>query len=531
MSQDSSKMAFFRQSGWLVLCTVLSGMVFYGVHFFAKVIPEPEYAVFGTLLAVLNCLSIPALGLQMVFTQQTAAAVSADSQRSLARAVHGALAGCFVIWLVAILVVFGFRERIVSGWNMSNEAALWLMLVVALASLWLPVFTGLLQGRQNFLWMGWAMILNSVGRFAVVALIVVVLHGYAAGMTAGILIGILATLGVSAWASRESWRVRGAPMNWREWLSRVVPLTLGFGAFQFMFGADPLFVQWHFNPECNASYIMSGTMGRALCSFTVPVVAVMFPKIVRSAALSEKSNVLGLTFMVTGVLVGIGALGLAVVAPWVLPLVGKPEFAEAAPLLRWFALSMTPLAIANVILNDLLARNRFKVIPWLVVIAVAYGFALSQFQPATKAFTAEDFKSLPSLAAQLRQATNPVAAFVSGRLSPDTARQVSEFRGASNHAALASALATDFNRLCAGDSLYETNRFATVKLPEHIQARIDTHPQGEEQVRLNRILLQSAFPKSLSDSAYARIIQTLGGFSVLFLIVVALFRWRDGRAA
>lgn len=529
MNPDSSRKTFFRQSGWLVLCTVLSGLAFYAVHFFSKRIPDSEYAIFGTLLAVLNCLCIPALGLQMVFAQQTAAAITEQDRHRLARTAHGVLVGCFVIWMVVSLVVFVFRQSIITGWKLSNPIALWLMLLVALASLWLPVFTGLLQGRQNFLWVGWALILNSVGRVGVVAVIVIVYSGYAAGMTGGILIGILATLAVSSWTSRELWLVRGVAIDWKAWLVRVVPLTLGFGAFQFMFSVDPLYVQWLFDSDRTASYIMAGTLGRALCTFTIPVVAVMFPKIVRSAALSEKSNVLGMTLMITGGLVGIGALGLAVVAPWILPLVGKADFVEAVPLLRWFALSMTPLAIANVLLNDLLARNRFKLVPWLVVIAVTYGVVLTQFRPGAAPFTSRHIKDIPLLVAELRQPTNQISLFVADQLSPKTRQLVATFSETSDRGAVAQALANELNRLRSGLCIYDPERFSTIKLQKQTANLLNRQPEGADLVRLNRMLLEDAFPKALDDPSYARIIETLGVFNVLFLLVVAGFRWKDGR--
>ena len=40
---------------------------------------------------------------------------------------------------------------------------------------------------------------------------------------------------------------------------------------------------------------------------------------------------------------------------------------------------MVPLAVANVLLNNLLARSQVKVVPALCVLAVAYAFALSRF--------------------------------------------------------------------------------------------------------------------------------------------------------
>jgi len=38
---------------------------------------------------------------------------------------------------------------------------------------------------------------------------------------------------------------------------------------------------------------------------------------------------------------------------------------------------MVPLALANVLVNNLLARSRFGVVPMMVLLAVAYGFALN----------------------------------------------------------------------------------------------------------------------------------------------------------
>jgi O-antigen/teichoic acid export membrane protein len=104
---------------------------------------------------------------------------------------------------------------------------------------------------------------------------------------------------------------------------------------------------------------------------------VMFPKIVRSAALSEPTRVMRLTLIVTASLAGFAALGLSVVAPWLLTLVYKDTYQAAAPLLPWFAGAMVPLALANVLLNDLMARGRFKVVPWLVAVVAAYALALN----------------------------------------------------------------------------------------------------------------------------------------------------------
>jgi O-antigen/teichoic acid export membrane protein len=277
------------------------------------------------------------------------------------------------------LAVLIWQQDVLARLQIVNPAALWVTVLVALGCLWFPLFCGLLQGQQNFLWLGWAIILNGAGRLAAVAVIVLLLQGHAAGILTGAFIGILASLGICVWQSRGIWRGRAAAFDWRGLLRQVVPLALGFGACQFVFSADPIFVQSYFDKEQTGPYVAVGTLARALVMFTAPLAAVMFPKIVRSAALKQKSNLMLLTLLVTAGLVGGAALSLSLIGPWLIKFVFQKSFVEAAPLLPWFAWSMVPLALANVLVNNLLARSQFGVVPWLLAVAVGYGVALTFF--------------------------------------------------------------------------------------------------------------------------------------------------------
>lgn len=372
--------AFFRQSGWMVFAAVFGGLSMYAVHPMAKFIPKSEYGILGLLLALLNCLAIPAVGLQMVFAQQTAAAVSEEERRRLATASRGVLFGTFVIWGLFAVIALVYQDAIVMRWKISNPLALWITLFIGLGALWAPVLLGLMQGMQNFFWFGWASILNGLGRVAGVAIIVLVFHGYATGMVGGIFAGTAILIGIFAWQTSAVWRGPGAAFDWKPWFARVLPLTLGFGAFQFMFSADPLFVQAYFDENLTGFYTAAGTLARALVGFTVPVVAVMFPKIVRSVASAQRTDVVGLTLIITAAMASCGALSLSLIGPTLLTFIYSASFSAAAgPLLPWFAWSMVPLALANVLVNDLLARSRFEVAPWLVTVAVGYGLAMTVF--------------------------------------------------------------------------------------------------------------------------------------------------------
>ena len=138
-------------------------------------------------------------------------------------------------------------------------------------------------------------------------------------------------------------------------------------------------------PEVDSGpYGAAGMIGRGLVAFTAPLAAVMFPKLVREAA-RAKSGVLGQAFLGTailGVLTGIGCT----LAAWLLPdmadrfsiLAAKKKIiTEIASLIPYFIWSMLPLALGNVFVAALLARERYRAVPWLVGIAVIYGLTLS----------------------------------------------------------------------------------------------------------------------------------------------------------
>ncbi len=368
-----------------MIAGVICGVFMSLMHVFSKVLPPAEYSAFGALIQVLNWMTIPSVGLQMVFAQQASAVVTEAQRRQLVGTAWAVMKWTFYIWLVMVVVVVIERDQIVAALKLGNPAALWITLIVGFLMLWLPIFMGLLQGRQNFLWLGWAAIFNGVGRAVIGGAIVYLLHGGAAGIMAGVLIGMVSALATAFWHNRELFKEAREKFDVRGWLRRVLPLTLGFGSSLFLFSADAIVVQNHLGADGQAAaYIFGGTLCRAIVLFTGPLAAVMFPKLVQSAAHSRASNLMGLTLLGTVVLGCVAAVGLMLTAPLVIKYASNPDYASILPVLTPFAWTMLPIAIANVLLNNLMAHSRFKVVPWLVVTVIGYWIALQYFHDSFK---------------------------------------------------------------------------------------------------------------------------------------------------
>ncbi|HEY5345329.1 MAG TPA: oligosaccharide flippase family protein [Verrucomicrobiae bacterium] len=378
--KEKHYVTFFKQSGWLMIASVASGGLMFAVHpIVSRGVPPGEYGVFTTLLQVVALMGIPAVGLQPVIAQQAAAATTDEQHRVVASEFRAVWTAIFFIWLAMLLVVVIFWRQTLAGLKIENSAALAAALVVGLASMWMPLVNGILQGRQNFAWLGHTNILNGVGRLGLICIVIFLFHGWAASAMSAVFLGMMIVVVVGGWQVRDVWKTPKVRVAWRNWLGRVVPLTFGLGAATFMLSADMIFTQHYFPREQTGFYAAAGMIGRALVFFTQPLSAVMFPKLARSKATGEKSHALELALGATLLAGGCAAIACTLFPS--LPLRAafyKPDYiAIASPLVPWFAWCMLPLTLSYVLINSLMARSKFSAVPWLVLVAIAYGVALT----------------------------------------------------------------------------------------------------------------------------------------------------------
>ena len=377
-----TRASFFKQSGWMVIATVAGGVFMTLVHILAtsETLMKPaamqptEYSVFATLLKVYLLIGIPAGGLQTVFAQQTAAAQKDEERRQLAQTTQSVLQMTFGIWLVCGLAVFFLSNPICEAMKINQPLALLYTVLLGLASLWMPIFKGLLQGVQNFGGLGAVFILDGMIRFGAAVLLVFILKYQSAGGMAAALIGNVVAVGVGAWLTRQIWLGAVSRFNWKIWLSKVVPLTAGTGCVLIMSVTDAIFIQSIFPSTVTFLYMAASMVGFAINQFTMPLSMVMFPKIARSVAGSQETNALKMTL--EGILALGGLASLICTLFPTLPLriiyLGNPHYLNAAPLVQWICWCLLFMSLANALISNLLAREKYGFVLFLMLITAAY---------------------------------------------------------------------------------------------------------------------------------------------------------------
>jgi len=115
-----------------------------------------------------------------------------------------------------------------------------------------------------------------------------------------------------------------------------------------------------------------------------------------------------------------------------------------------------------------------------------------------------DLKDPIGLAVSLRERHSALSAFLWSKLSPATKTLVSDLSlGSSPSANLLHGLTSDLNVVLGGPSIFNHTRFELVRLTKATSALIAQHPTAAALLRLNRLLLDQAYPIALADLTLA----------------------------
>ena len=394
---ENSKASFLRQSGWMAIATAVGGAASFAAHIFAKDMPKEEYGGFTAMLQLLNLIAIPAIGLQAVFAVKAAQRKSETDDFRMAREQWAITVVVLALALVVFIVARLKGDSLVTALSLPSWWVLALTLGAGVFALLMPMMFGVLQGRQNFLWLGWALLSLGVLRLAAMAGLIRLQNETAINGMIAVAGGYVLAFGIAVCTAKlprlelAEWLPSVTRIDWRDLAKRFLPLSVGGGTVIFMMSVDMVVVQRYFDDAQTGYYAAAGMIGRALIFFVGPMVAVMFPKIVKSHAEQKPTDVLRFTLMLTAGLCAVAILLGVTVPDLPLRMVYDDSFLKATPLVPWFIAAMAPLALTAVLVNNILARCKTNNVYLLLGVPVIYGGMLCYAGPQIAELTADSF--------------------------------------------------------------------------------------------------------------------------------------------
>ena len=172
-----------------------------------------------------------------------------------------------------------------------------------------------------------------------------------------------------------------------------------------------------------------------------------------------------------------------------------------------------------------------------VILVVVLGLTTGvQFQRLIDTFRssdlgAGDIKELPSLAAKITQKSDPLSEYIAGQLETPLLADLATLttnmsRGVKPDPQLELKLRNHLNKIIDGVSIYDEKRFATITVRPEIMALVEEKPEGRPLARLNRRLLEEAYPeiKSRAPAFYESFIFRVLPFLVLSLAFTVFYQ-------
>ena len=127
-----------------------------------------------------------------------------------------------------------------------------------------------------------------------------------------------------------------------------------------------------------------------------------------------------------------------------------------------------------------------------------------QIENSATTLATGDITAPEAFAVKLTKGSDAVSVFLRSQLQASVKADLATYSISNETAkAVISAFVKDINQVIAGPSIYAQARFRNVKLrPETLQL-IKRNPSGEQLARLNKLLLEDAYPAELAKSSTA----------------------------
>ncbi|MGB6198035.1 MAG: hypothetical protein WBF35_00665, partial [Candidatus Acidiferrales bacterium] len=139
-----------------------------------------------------------------------------------------------------------------------------------------------------------------------------------------------------------------------------------------------------------------------------------------------------------------------------------------------------------------------------------------QFQNSTTSIGSGDIANLTGMVMKLSEKSDAVSAFLSDQLDGATKANLNQYFSTNSNSdvkPMGSALAKNLTKIISGPSIYDKARFQNVTLRPETLALLIQNPHGRDLVRLNRMLLEDAYPEELSKAVATGWIVTDGAMA------------------
>lgn len=368
--------------GFLVIITGLGNVFNFLLYIYmSRNLGPDDFSIFASLLSAMFIVAMPVVTVQTTITKFVA--------KFSAHGEHGKVRRIFVQSLKQIsLLAFVLMALIILTAPFSSDflhierylpiiATGILIFVMYL----MPVFWGVLQGREQFGFLGISYFANFSTKCGLAILFVIMGWGVE-GALLGVAVSYVFAFLVVIWPIRETMaptldddEIRMGELYWF-----ALPTIVALLAMSPYCQLDVFLVRHYFgNSEGGIQlagyYASASIIGKAFYFLPIGIVLALFPRVARKKATGENPiNVLIRGLGLNIFLSVIGIIACFVLAPYLALFLAKTDAPELVMLIKYFGIAITPVACTMILVYYNLANEQYRFI-WPLVPITIFTFA------------------------------------------------------------------------------------------------------------------------------------------------------------
>jgi len=376
---------FWHTNILTIACLVGGGVSVAHQSVMGHMLSLEDYGNFVLLLAVLNVINVPSTAIQTMVVSYTSRLQAAGDAGGIRKLLNRVCLNLLLWTIPLVIVITVFSPWLSKCLHIASSGPVVTSAVMMLFMLLTPVGLGALQGLQRFI----AYIIAGTGAVSVRLLMGWLFVAAGWGLT-GAMAGCLASfvfllfiLGVALLPVVTA-KTEGNENTFQvEAVSRYFWYVLLANAMvELLMNLDLILVKRFFTSDEMGVFAQAGTIARMFAWITGPVILAMFPKIVHETV--ENHQVLPLFVRATlfSIIIVVGAsLFCSVFPEFMARMLFKTSSNNLHSLIRLAVWTFAPFPVFKMMLNFLIARNQFRILPVLGVICFSYAFTLVVWHP------------------------------------------------------------------------------------------------------------------------------------------------------
>lgn len=370
--------------GFLFVITVIVAIInfIYNV-LMSRMLDVSDFGDLRALFSIIMILSIPIISVQTMMAKFTTEYYKRDLGKLKSLSSH-VLTFMLLLGFVFMAVFASLRHPIADYLKISSVKLIVFIGPLMLFALIRPVILGIYQGLQRFTLLGANIVIGTT-----LKLLLGMLFVYLGHTTLGALYGLLFSgiFTILVFGSMLILLLRKdvAPKGTYNRRDIYTYSRYAFGVlicFSVISQIDILIVKHKFLPQEAGLYACAAIIGKSFLFLPMPVVTVLFPKVVENNKAGKSSlAILTQSLLIVALFCLIGIAVCFFYPEYLIKIFGS-KYTPAVHLLKVFGLAMSPLALFYVLMNYFLSKYRLKFFYYCLFVSIL-GVALLFSLPKT----------------------------------------------------------------------------------------------------------------------------------------------------